>query len=258
MRGDEARTLAALSRELNRGAPDADDAAVRICELAAEHVAGCDHASITLRRGRGRLSTAASSSELAHELDQAQYDADEGPCADASREGTLQHANELREAARRWPTWAPAAAAAGCGSVLAVPLVDQEDTVMGAINFYSHRPGVWDTEARELAYLYATHAALALNAVQVTSGLRTAMTNRHQIGVAQGILMQRYGLTIDQAFSLLQRRSQETNTKLSEIAARIVADPEGEGPGSDVGQDRRTDDHDAETAGRGTGERAER
>ncbi|MBA2953698.1 ANTAR domain-containing protein [Nocardioides sp. CGMCC 1.13656] len=70
--------------------------------------------------------------------------------------------------------------------------------------------------------LFATHAAQALDAAQVIAGLRAALGSRHQIGVAQGILMQRHGLTIEQAFAVLQRFSHESNTKLNDVAAEIA------------------------------------
>ena len=54
------------------------------------------------------------------------------------------------------------------------------------------------------------------------TGLRAALGNRHQIGIAQGILMQRHGLSLQQSFEVLQRFSNESNTKLSDVAADIV------------------------------------
>ncbi len=48
------------------------------------------------------------------------------------------------------------------------------------------------------------------------------MAVRDLIGQAKGILMERHKLTGDQAFALLVRASQHTNTKLSEVARYLV------------------------------------
>lgn len=90
------------------------------------------------------------------------------------------------------------------------------------MTLYSHRRMAWDEHNYDVALLYATHAALALDAAQVITGLRTALGSRHRIGVAQGILMQRHGLSLQQSFGVLKRFSNDTNTKLSDLAGDIV------------------------------------
>lgn len=52
--------------------------------------------------------------------------------------------------------------------------------------------------------------------------LKRALRTRHEIGVAQGALMERYGLDEGAAFRYLARISQETNVKLYLVAAKIV------------------------------------
>ena len=75
-------------------------------------------------------------------------------------------------------------------------------------------------EERRLPYLKSYSV---FNAEQI-EGLETAMTSRHTIGMAQGILMERYQLIPDQAFALLQRMSSTSNTKLRAVADGIVVD----------------------------------
>lgn len=52
--------------------------------------------------------------------------------------------------------------------------------------------------------------------------LHIALETRHTIGVAQGLLMARYGLTSEQAFEYLRRRSQHGNVKLRRLADLVV------------------------------------
>jgi GAF domain-containing protein len=124
----------------------------------------------------------------------------------------------------RWPAWAQRAAVAGARSLVSVRLSSGGGHPLGALNLYSHRIGAWDEQAYDLALLFATHAALALDAAHAISGLRAALASRHQIGVAQGILMQQHRLGLAQSFEVLQRFSNNSNTKLSDVAARIIAD----------------------------------
>ncbi len=48
------------------------------------------------------------------------------------------------------------------------------------------------------------------------------MDGRHVIGLAQGILMERFDLSTDQSFSVLRRYSQDRNMKLRSVAAHLV------------------------------------
>jgi AmiR/NasT family two-component response regulator len=52
--------------------------------------------------------------------------------------------------------------------------------------------------------------------------LSRAMSMRDLIGQAKGILMERHRVTADEAFALLVRASQRTNTKLTEIARALT------------------------------------
>ena len=54
--------------------------------------------------------------------------------------------------------------------------------------------------------------------------LKRALEHRHRIGLAQGIIMHRYGLDEGAAFRFLARLSQAANVKLYEIAARVAQD----------------------------------
>ena len=52
--------------------------------------------------------------------------------------------------------------------------------------------------------------------------IQAALARRLVIGQAQGILMERMGLTPERAHAFLKRISQHTNVKLYEVAAQIV------------------------------------
>ncbi len=69
---------------------------------------------------------------------------------------------------------------------------------------------------------FATHAAISLLVVRQSAGLGTAVETRHIIGVAQGILMSRYDISMEGAFQLLRRYSNASHTKLRDVAQLVV------------------------------------
>jgi len=222
MQHDElASTLAKVSEEL-AGERDEAVTATRICELAVEVVESCDHATITLRSRRAGFRTVAASSELGERVDALQLKLGEGPVFGTADGSEVCRSNDVA-ADPRWPAWGEAAAGIGIRSLVSVQLIAGPH-MLGAITFYSHRRNYWDKQDLDLAQLFATHAALGLDAAQVISGLRAALDTRHRIGLAQGILMQRHGLTVEQSFGVLQRFSNDSNVKLSDVAADIVRD----------------------------------
>ncbi len=59
--------------------------------------------------------------------------------------------------------------------------------------------------------------------------LKAALVSRQMIGVAQGMLMLRYGLDLDRAFGVLRRRSQDENRKLRMVADVVIEELSAEG-----------------------------
>ena len=218
----DATLLAELASHLREVRGDPPMTAQRIVESALEVVPEAGHASLTVLRRRGRFDSIGATSDLAVEADEAQYSLHEGPCVDAIEAADFFRSGDVGQD-ERWPSWGPRAAALGMRSLLSVQLLDQGKPI-GALNMYSEQSGRFgDRDVVDLAALYATHAALALAASEQLRGLETAMSSRHAIGLAQGRLMERYGLSADRAFALLQRISSTTNVKLREVAAEVVA-----------------------------------
>jgi AmiR/NasT family two-component response regulator len=52
--------------------------------------------------------------------------------------------------------------------------------------------------------------------------LAKALDSRHLIGLAQGILMERFNLDTPRALAILRRYSQDHNVKLREVADQVV------------------------------------
>ena len=153
-------------------------------------------------------------------LDELQYEFDEGPCLDAI---WVQDQSVIEDMATetRWPNWAPRAAALGIGSVLSVRLATA-DHVVGGLNLYSKHAQAYTDDAITTAHVYAAHASNAIAVTEQVTGLQTALQSRHSIGLAQGLMMYRYGLTEDAAFQVLRRLSSHNNRKLRDVAADVI------------------------------------
>ncbi|MFJ8545743.1 GAF and ANTAR domain-containing protein [Streptomyces sp. NPDC093586] len=216
-----AEKMASLARDL-LAQESVHDTLERITGSATELVEGCDAAGILLLRGR-RVQSLAPTDQMVTDSDRLQERVGEGPCFDAARtsEGERQfRIADFTDEARRWPAYVPEARKLGLGSMMGI-LLFTEDEDLGALNFYSRRPGAF-TEASETAgWLLASHAAVAFSSARTQAQLQEAIGTRHTIGEAMGILMGSRRLTEEQAFAALRRYSQDHNVKLRDVARRV-------------------------------------
>ena len=198
----------------------------KVTDLAAQVLPGEPVTSVTIVDD-GRPSTVASSGSLAVELDRVQYAQDDGPCLEAATTGRLV---ELLDTAAddRWGPFPALAAERGCRAVLSFPLPPQE-LITGGLNVYARTSQPLDERTRETAARFAAYAVVPVSnmylyatAVERAERLRAALDSRAVIDQAKGILMERFKMSADQAFSALAQMSMESNTKVRDIAERFV------------------------------------
>ncbi|MET9258456.1 ANTAR domain-containing protein [Amycolatopsis sp. NPDC004079] len=221
--------LASLTRMSVRSVTDAVQ---KVVDVAAAVVEDADLVSVTVLAPDGRFSTAARTGKAAAELDRIQHRRGEGPCVEAARaDGPGWVVSSDLTAETRWPRFTAAATALGCRSVFSAPLPPGAgpDRLAGALTVYSRSPDSLTESDRRAVLLLATHASLALANTQLrrTAEVRRAqfaraVDTRDVIGQAKGILMNREGLTADEAFDLLRRMSQELNVKLVDLARTLT------------------------------------
>jgi GAF domain-containing protein len=200
--------------------PDEELTFDRVVRLAVMAIEGCDVATISMREDGAEPLTPAFTDEIGKRADLFQYELEQGPCLDTVDAGRSYVANDL-ENEPRWPAWAPRAASLGFRSITSVRLVTPTST-SAALNLYSMRRHAFDAEDVGIAHMYGAQASMALSAAHRIDHLRTALDTRHTIGVAQGMLMARFGLDTDRAFEVLRRFSQENNLKLRDVARSIA------------------------------------
>jgi GAF domain-containing protein len=175
---------------------------------------------------RGKPTTTAYAGVVALELDQVQYEDDDGPCLAAIRSRGTEHTPVEQET--RWPEFTAAARARGVESVLSLALGNEEE-VVGGLNLYSQSVPTYCDEAVGVASAFADQLGVAaatlttyVDAVELSRQLQQAMESRAVIEQAKGILMASEHIDAQEAFDILVRASQNRNRKLRVIAADIV------------------------------------
>lgn len=214
------RRLADVARDVE-SRHDLSGAADEIVAVATEMVDHGTAAGITLVHGRRRVETVAATSDDVRRGDALQYELNEGPCLDAAWEERQVYCPDLAKD-HRWPTWGPRVADELCVQTMLCTQLFTNENQLGALNLYSTKKGAFTEEDRETVLLLAAHAAVAVAAAQQVDSLKVAVDRRTTIGKALGILMERYDLDDDQAFSVLRRLSSDENRKVHDLAEELV------------------------------------
>jgi GAF domain-containing protein len=189
---------------------------------------GVSAAGVMLASPRGSLGLVASSSEAMRLLELFELQSQEGPCLDAFRTGEPVEHENLQAGASRWPSFSVAALDAGFRSVLALPLRLREVTV-GALNLFSvsHTP-VAEADII-VARAFADIAALSIvqyrasaEAERLNDQLSAALTSRVVIEQAKGVVSERAGIDLAEAFSRLRAYARNGNRRLTDVAQAAI------------------------------------
>src|SRR3989475_64616 len=192
------------------------------------HLLGVSAAGVMLPPRAGRAGLGAASSEAMRVLELFELQAEEGPCRDAFRTGApVQHEN-LQAGTGRWPLFSAAALQAGFASALALPLRLRE-TTLGALNLLSvtraPMAGADLIVARAFADLatlsIAQHRASA-EAQLLNEQLSAALTSRVVIEQAKGLISERAGIDLAEAFARLRAYARNHDLRLTDVARAAV------------------------------------
>lgn len=211
-----------LTSQVRRTDPDDRYSGLRAVVEAVVELGLADSVSVTESHG-DQEGTVVATDERAEEVDRLQYSLDEGPCIDAADENKpeLVVSDDIA-ADGRWPRWGPRAVQLGSHAVIAAQLYAGPRTSIGALNMFRSRAHQHVTADLEAIRVVAAHASIELARSRHDDNLWRAVDARHLIGLAQGIIMQRFDMDTDSAFRFLQRSSQHTNRKLRAVADAIV------------------------------------
>ncbi|MGE5698043.1 MAG: GAF and ANTAR domain-containing protein [Candidatus Sericytochromatia bacterium] len=219
LENDLARRMAELAREV--AAPSSvEDVLSGVTATAKEIIPGVDAAGVLLIVAGGRFETHGPTSELPGKLDALQKKFSEGPCVQAAIDELIVRTDDFMKE-DRWPRYSRAAVEIGVRSGLSFKLYTSKNTA-GALNLFAFEPNVFDSHAEAIGSVLAAHAAAAILASRRGQQLESALTSRDLIGQAKGIIMERYKIDAVQAFNMLRQLSQTSNTKLVDVAQRVI------------------------------------
>jgi GAF domain-containing protein len=216
---DLARRMAELARA--SAAPrSVEDVLSDVTAAAKELIPGTDTAGVLLIGKGGKFDSVAGTSDLPHLLDELQMKFNEGPCVEAALDELIVRTEDFRSE-ERWPKYSAAVVEIGVLSGLSFKLYTAERTA-GALNLFAFEPNAFDAEDETTGVVLAAHAAAAILSSRHGEQLESALTTRDRIGQAKGIIMERFGVDDVQAFEMLRRLSQDSNTRLIDIAQRVI------------------------------------
>ena len=185
---------------------------------------GVSAAGVMLASPAGKLGLVASSSEAMRLLELFELQAQEGPCLDAFRTGDRIGHENLQAGSGRWPSFSAAALEAGFRSATALPLRLREVT-LGALNLLSVTNTPMDEADIIVVRAFADLAALSIaqhrastEAQRLNEQLSGALTSRVVIEQAKGVIAERAGVSLAEAFSRLRSYARNNNLRLTDVA----------------------------------------
>ena len=189
---------------------------------------GVSAAGVMLASPDGDLRLVASSSDAMRLLELFELEALEGPCLDAFRTGEPVEHENLRAGTGRWPRFAAACLDAGFHSASAMPL-RLRDVTIGAMNLLGVTETPMDEEDAIVARAFADLAALSIlqhraatDAQRLNEQLSGALTSRVTIEQAKGVISERAGIGLEEAFSRLRGYARANNRRLTAVAQAAV------------------------------------
>ncbi|ONI73803.1 antitermination regulator [Kribbella sp. ALI-6-A] len=216
-----ADAFARLAVELHdaSGVEETVDAVVQFALQALN----CTYAGLALSTRGRRTEIAAVTDPVVADVYNLQIDAENGPLITSMRERTSVL---IRDTGTddRWPEWAAKVAGLGVRSVLDVPLTlgDGSSRTVGALGLYSPMVDAFGVDDEAIARILARHATVAVATARHEQTMAEAVDARKLVGMAMGILMERFDVDSDRAFAILKRYSQDTNTKLRDVAQQLI------------------------------------
>ncbi len=191
---------------------------------------GVSAAGVMLAKPTSDLHLVASSNETMRILELFELQAEEGPCLDAYHAGeTISHQILRTGGSARWPRFSAAALDAGFQSVSALPL-RLRDTTIGALNLFSTGEAQIRESDAVVARALADLAAISIiqhraadERQRINDQLSHALSSRIVIEQAKGIISERAGIDLQEAFTRLRRYARDHNVGLTDVAHAAAA-----------------------------------
>jgi len=192
------------------------------------HLLGASAAGVMLASAKGDLRLVASSSEAMRVVQVFELQAQEGPCLDAFRTGERVAQEKLTPGVGHWPRFATVAFEAGFRSVFALPM-RLRDATIGALNVFSvERTPMAEADVlvaqafADLATISVLQQRAAADSQHLNEQLSQALTSRVLIEQAKGVVFERAGVDMAEAFSRLRAYARDRNLRLTDVAQAAI------------------------------------
>lgn len=187
-------------------------------------------AGILLADARGELQLLAASDENTRLLELFALQSDQGPCVQCHRSGVPTTNIDLncQVATTGWSGFAARARETGFTTAHAIPL-RLRHRIVGAMNLFHTEARRLETEGVALAQALADIATIAILQQRTleqshveNAQLQAALTKRIFIEQAKGILAERRGTSVDDAFTAFRSHARSHNLRMDDIARQII------------------------------------
>jgi GAF domain-containing protein len=186
-----------------------------------------DEAGVMLADDRGVLRSVAASHEGVRLLELFELQNDEGPCLDCFHSGE-PIANQMLTEGDQWQHFSVRALGAGFQLVHALPM-RMRGRVIGALNVFATDPTPLGPEQLAVAQALADVATVGLlqertlrEARVLNEQLQATLTSRIVVEQAKGMLAERLGVDMDDAFERLRSHAGAHGTKLGDVARAVL------------------------------------
>lgn len=193
-----------------------------ICDLAAK-LLRADHASIASDH-RGRITTIAATSSVPAMVDTIRHEEQEGPILDAMRTGVTVRVDDLGSDSR-WPRLGPRVAEEVDVRSLLSYVMPVGESSHASLNVFAARPRAFTPEHESLMAIFGAIATATVRALRLqddVENFKTALRTSRHIGVALGIVMTTQRRTLDDAWQVMLKESQNRNIKVSVLAETVI------------------------------------
>ncbi len=188
-------------------------------------------AGIMLSDQRGHLRVMASSTEEARMMELFELQNNEGPCLDCFRTGSPVAQVDLAAMRRAWPTFTLRLHELGFTSAQAIPMRLRTDTI-GALNIFRRSTGPLSPTDLAIGQALADVATVGLMQERAIAArdllaeqLQGALNSRILLEQATGVLAERAGLPMEEAFLVMRTHAHANRRRLGDIAAAVISGP---------------------------------
>ena len=185
-------------------------------------------AGVMLQDGDGHLRFVAASDETVGTIETLQVQLGEGPCLVAFSTGEQVVATDLLAAGQAFPTFAERAVQHGLQAVHSFPMRLGE-THVGALNVYHADPSPFSEEDRAAAQALADVATTAIinvraleHSSRLVGQLQHALDSRIAVEQAKGVLSERLGVPVGEAFEVMRRHARSNGRRLQQVAREVL------------------------------------